>query len=198
VRDGDQYQLRRVVPVPAGRRAAPPRAAHGPLHHRRPRRRGDQQRRLPAAAELRVPRPGLQRGEQPRLRQQQHHDARNPIFGARTDADGIVVDSTLFYRCRSRAAAGRPSAACCGGVGQRQHGERSRRRKADPQLKRPDSRRPRSAVPDPERSIGPSRSGRSERPSQQVRGNDGNRTHVSRGAQAFRSTTYAVPRVICV
>jgi hypothetical protein len=26
------------------------------------------------------------------------HDARNPIFGARMDADGIVVDSTLFYR----------------------------------------------------------------------------------------------------
>jgi hypothetical protein len=26
------------------------------------------------------------------------HDARNPIFGARTDADGIVVDTTLFYR----------------------------------------------------------------------------------------------------
>jgi hypothetical protein len=25
-------------------------------------------------------------------------DTRNPIFGARTDADGIVVDSTLFYR----------------------------------------------------------------------------------------------------
>jgi len=25
-------------------------------------------------------------------------DARNPIFGARTDADGVVVDSTLFYR----------------------------------------------------------------------------------------------------
>jgi hypothetical protein len=25
-------------------------------------------------------------------------DARNPIFGARTDTDGIVVDSTLFYR----------------------------------------------------------------------------------------------------
>jgi len=25
-------------------------------------------------------------------------DARNPIFGARTDADGFVVDSTLFYR----------------------------------------------------------------------------------------------------
>jgi len=26
------------------------------------------------------------------------HDARNPIFGARTDADGIAVDTTLFYR----------------------------------------------------------------------------------------------------
>jgi hypothetical protein len=26
------------------------------------------------------------------------HDARNPIFGARLDADGIVVDTTLFYR----------------------------------------------------------------------------------------------------
>ena len=26
------------------------------------------------------------------------HDARNPIFGARTDADGVVVDTTLFYR----------------------------------------------------------------------------------------------------
>jgi hypothetical protein len=25
-------------------------------------------------------------------------DARNPIFGARTDADGIAVDTTLFYR----------------------------------------------------------------------------------------------------
>ena len=25
-------------------------------------------------------------------------DARNPIFGTRTDADGFVVDSTLFYR----------------------------------------------------------------------------------------------------
>jgi len=25
-------------------------------------------------------------------------DARNPIFGARTDTDGVVVDSTLFYR----------------------------------------------------------------------------------------------------
>jgi hypothetical protein len=25
-------------------------------------------------------------------------DARNPIFGARTDTDGIVLDSTLFYR----------------------------------------------------------------------------------------------------
>ena len=25
-------------------------------------------------------------------------DARNPIFGARTDTDGILVDSTLFYR----------------------------------------------------------------------------------------------------
>jgi hypothetical protein len=25
-------------------------------------------------------------------------DARNPIFGAHTDADGIVVDTTLFYR----------------------------------------------------------------------------------------------------
>jgi len=25
-------------------------------------------------------------------------DARNPIFGTRTDADGMVVDSTLFYR----------------------------------------------------------------------------------------------------
>jgi hypothetical protein len=26
------------------------------------------------------------------------HDARNPIFGARTDADGFAVDTTLFYR----------------------------------------------------------------------------------------------------
>jgi len=25
-------------------------------------------------------------------------DARNPIFGARTDTDGVVVDTTLFYR----------------------------------------------------------------------------------------------------
>jgi hypothetical protein len=25
-------------------------------------------------------------------------DARNPIFGARTDANGFVVDTTLFYR----------------------------------------------------------------------------------------------------
>ena len=25
-------------------------------------------------------------------------DARNPIFDARTDADGVVVDTTLFYR----------------------------------------------------------------------------------------------------
>jgi hypothetical protein len=25
-------------------------------------------------------------------------DARNPIFGARTDSDGVVVDTTLFYR----------------------------------------------------------------------------------------------------
>jgi hypothetical protein len=25
-------------------------------------------------------------------------DARNPIFGARTDTDGLVVDTTLFYR----------------------------------------------------------------------------------------------------
>jgi hypothetical protein len=38
-------------------------------------------------------------------------------------------------------------------VGQRQQAERSRRRKADPQLKRPDSRRPRSAVHDPERPV---------------------------------------------
>jgi hypothetical protein len=26
------------------------------------------------------------------------HDARNPIFDARTDTDGVVVDTTLFYR----------------------------------------------------------------------------------------------------
>ena len=26
------------------------------------------------------------------------HDARNPIFGARTDTDGVVVDTTMFYR----------------------------------------------------------------------------------------------------
>jgi hypothetical protein len=26
------------------------------------------------------------------------HDAPNPLFGARMDADGIVVDTTLFYR----------------------------------------------------------------------------------------------------
>ena len=25
-------------------------------------------------------------------------DERNPIFGARTDSDGVVLDSTLFYR----------------------------------------------------------------------------------------------------
>jgi hypothetical protein len=25
-------------------------------------------------------------------------DARNPIFGARTDTDGLAVDTTLFYR----------------------------------------------------------------------------------------------------
>ena len=41
-------------------------------------------------------------------------DARNPIFDARTDTDGLVVDTTLFYRLPSRAVAGRRSAACCG------------------------------------------------------------------------------------
>jgi hypothetical protein len=46
-------------------------------------------------------------------------DARKPIFDRRTDADGLAVDSTLFYACPSRAAAGRPLAACCGAAATR-------------------------------------------------------------------------------
>ena len=48
-------------------RAASPRAAHAPLHHRRPRRRRHQRRRLPSAAELHLPWPGLHGGQQRRL-----------------------------------------------------------------------------------------------------------------------------------
>ena len=107
-------QLRRVVPVSAGRGRTPPRAAADPLHDRRPRRRGDEQRRLPAAAELRLPRPGLQRGQQHRLWQQQFRRPQSDL--RRPDRHGRLSSSTrrCSTACRSRAAAGRRSAACCG------------------------------------------------------------------------------------
>ena len=51
-------------------------------------------------------------------------------------------------------------------VGQRQQGKRSHRRRADRQLERPDSRRPRSAVADPYQPVGllPEAARRSDRP----------------------------------
>ena len=70
-RDGDQYSFDASYLFRLGEGQTAPRAADGPLHDRRPRRRGDQRRRLPAAAELHLPRPGLHRGKQPRLWQQQ-------------------------------------------------------------------------------------------------------------------------------
>jgi hypothetical protein len=75
-------------------------------------------------------------------------DARNPIFGARTDTDGIVVDSTLFYRLPFESG-GRQRAVGRGRLGRRfpRHRDLHDQRRRDVSLWRALRRAVRFALP---------------------------------------------------